>query len=393
MRALLLALVSVLLAAPTCAQLVNDNVVTPRELGHCSGDTNDKGVFDPSAAYDPITGKLWATMTSAEETTGLDATAAVHNLDTALCYSTDNGQTWTFQGFVFTSAYQAGYGGEDVVWQYEVSSLVRVSSSDWRVYVDRYPTYDDGTGRGVHPPFSIVNRWIQLATASTPEGLVSGPTYSKPLAGQGYDPTYADAILGAPTQTIDVVHASLDDCGVLTEPGATMEGSDLYLALPCPTGLDTTYRTFLLKQTGATGTFSLVGTLLNYTDALQITGGVYARIGAPDLFHIGSQGYMLGTPVRSQPSTEYRGQVAIPLTITTATVQRCSGNVLVVGKTPTRIPKPAVGLSQGHSGAGTFDVGCFGCGIWYFDRMSGSEYPPNARTYFSGNLVGPAVCP
>jgi hypothetical protein len=297
--------------------LVSCAFVATLFLGACSGGSpispgtqitfpNDgaHGIFDPSIARDPATGKLWMSYSSVDPSATWPANVNV--VATHLAYSDDNGNTWTVSssGAIinnYADVTLPSVSPNDGTWVNEVSQLIydpnAVPGEEWKILWHHY--------LNIHNVRHFEHGWIAMKAASTPEGLAAA-TEIKLFGGYLYDSandtaggTTKSPVGGAPQIQLDTVNSALDTC-VFSEPGMYSSGSALYMSLLCVKIPGPEHLIALFKCTGSCttgGGWSYLGTALNNADAASF--GYDTGFSASGIFASGGNVYLVATPVQT----------------------------------------------------------------------------------------------
>ena len=269
------------------------------------------GIFDPSLARDPASGRIWMSY-SAVDPSVLWPTQNVTAVSTRLAYSDNNGKTWTDSGAVinnFSDVTLSLTGLSNAgTWINEVSQLVydpgATAAERWKILWHHYLMINNVQ--------HFEHGWLGMKSASTPEGLVTA-TEVKLFAGYLYDTGNNTAgggsqspVPGAPQIQLDTaLNPALNNC-VFSEPGMYASGSALYVSLLCVkiTGLSpltiSDHPIVLLKCSGycTTGSnWSYAGTVLNDSNAAAI--GFDTGFSASGLFESAGRIYLVATPVQT----------------------------------------------------------------------------------------------
>jgi len=232
------------LTSPGCTQIniANDPTSTTGAFG---------GYADASIRQDPLTGTLWMAYswphTIASNTPGMAGTQV---LDTHLAYSRDGGQSWTYQGALYTSqpvvnpvTGKTDYTAHDVVnllpqvvngvtWWYGIHAVYDVPQSS-------------GGGSSLEP---YTKRW---EIAMTPGGALTGP-----MGLSSASPQYLGQIINKYPQfwpvatNLSSLDAEVSNCAGFFEPALTLSNNSLYLFLDCtPAGSDPSNRFYAVFKT------------------------------------------------------------------------------------------------------------------------------------------------
>jgi hypothetical protein len=209
------------------------------------------GYADASIRQDPLTGTLWMAYswphTIASSTPGAAGTQV---LDTHLAYSTDGGQSWTYQGALYTSQLVVNpVTGKTDYTAHEVMNLLPqvVNGVTW--WYGIHATYNvpqsSGGGSGLQP---YTKRW-QIAV--TPGSATTGP-----MGLASASPQYLGQNINTFPQFWPVATnlSSLDpqvsNCSEFYEPALILSNGNLYLFLACtPAGSDPSNRFYAVFKT------------------------------------------------------------------------------------------------------------------------------------------------
>jgi hypothetical protein len=183
----------------------------------------------------------------------------------------------------------------------EVSSIVEdpddpAPARRWKLFAHRYLV---GPGVALHYRIGT----ISLQTAPAPGGPWSAP--AKLIGWPSPSPYSSEGVL------LDVSDLpGLDDCLVLTEPGALWHDGALHLAVGCVhlDGAEPRIRIELLRSEDHAASWSAAGTLLRPEDATCLSPG--ASINAGELFADGDSVHVAATP---SDATGYHGCLVAPI--------------------------------------------------------------------------------
>ena len=269
------------------------------------------GIFDPSVARDPASGRIWMSYSAVDPSATWSQNVNV--VSTRLAYSDDNGKTWTgSSGGAIINNYSdvtLSLAGQSTAgtWVNEVSQLVydpnAIAGERWKILWHHYLTISNIR--------HFEHGWLGMKSASTPEGLAAAPEV-KLFAGYLYDSVNNTAagnsgspVGGAPQLQLDTAFPALSNCA-FSEPGMYASGSAVYLSLLCvkisslsPVTISD-HPIVLLKCSGscATGSnWSYVGTVLQDSNAAAI--GYDTGFSASGLFESGGSIYLVATPVKT----------------------------------------------------------------------------------------------
>ncbi len=292
-------------------------------------DVSRGGVFDPSVADDKPGARAWMSYTAVDPSVRWPA-QNTRTETTRLAYSDNGGISWTDFGSRINDIKDVEVGSKKGTWVNEVSSLVYSPSASpaerWQLYWHHYLSFDD---KG-----EFTNGWIGYKSAESPQGLAKAKEV-KLFAGRIYKQVNDDPngetqspAGGAPVIRLDKLHKDLDYCLVLTEPGAMVAPSGIYLALTCVEprnrsvlGMLATMvvrprmRVILLKcdapcHPASPNAWRYAGTLLTEEDAEKFGAKGFT---APDLFSEAGQTYLLISPFSDDPvDNAYNGCLSVP---------------------------------------------------------------------------------
>ena len=273
-----------------------------------------RGIFDPSIALDPGSGRLWMSYSAVDPSAMWPANVNV--VATRLAYSDDNGQTWTgsnsgalindFSDVTLPSTPPDNAG----TWVNEVSQLIydpaAIAAEKWKILWHHYLLINNVR--------HFEHGWIAMKTAGTPEGLAAA-TEIKLFGGYLYDSandtpapsgTTLSPVGGAPLIQLDTaLNSALNTC-VFSEPGMYATNSALYLSLLCVhlgninTTTDDNHLIALFKCTSACNTgsaWSYLGTALQNSDAAAL--GYDTGFSASGMFETVGSVYLVATPVQT----------------------------------------------------------------------------------------------
>ncbi|HHJ17284.1 MAG TPA: exo-alpha-sialidase [Gammaproteobacteria bacterium] len=299
----------------------------------------DLGIFDPSLARDPGTGRLWMSYSSVE-TSIYYASSLYWAVSIRLAFSDDNGVNWQDAGVVVAPRTELLVGpmteahptadipaGSQGIWQSETSSLVYDPSAPvaerwkliWHQYINANLT-----------SFFADYGWIAMKMAATPAGLAAA-TPVKLFGGAGLQPDNVitgspvfSPIGGAPaiqlntdlTQSLGGANLSDLDWCIFAEPGLHATSSAVYMAIYCAdastvpaTGAVTEYVVHFrcgspCNMTSA-ASWEYLGRLLTPADAQAATGDHHFQ--APALVEKNGKTYLAVTPVNTTSGERYDG--------------------------------------------------------------------------------------
>lgn len=329
----------------------------PRDLQTGIGNHGSLGVFDPSLAKDPHTGKLWMSFSGVAPSGNMpmEYIVSLH-----LAYSTDNGFTWAYHGQVVpaveittglidnlagsTPNVAAGTGG---AWLNETSSLVYdpygKAGEEWKLVWHNYLRVDDNPAtqestRNFHIDFAS----IHLKVAASPEDLASATTHrfingilfhgDNFTPGSPAYPQITSASLFVPPT--DIGGSDLDLC-LVAEPDLHVDSTGLYFAFSCPylSSSNPLQHAALFKCdhpcdiTNASNTWNYLGKFGLAAEALPF-GSNFVGFSAVDLFSKGSETFVVMTP----RTTMYSGCVLFRFSdLQTATLETEGGQLKSYG--------------------------------------------------------------
>ena len=236
-----------------------------------TGETVDKGIYDPTLAYTPDGRIGWLAYSSVKGDGNLvqGKVSLGEYVSTHLARTTDGGGTWTYAKALNVSADGTLVmpDGKKLqgVWRFEVPSLVYDGSDPdahrrWKLFAHRYFWERD---RGSRQAYA----WIVLRTAADPAGQWSEEI---PLLGAGENPPAPYHLAKVDVNALD---RSLKNTVVYTEPGALAHEGRLYLSLTAlrpqvgSGGIGVGYSIILLASDDHGRSWSFMGTLLTAKDA------------------------------------------------------------------------------------------------------------------------------
>ncbi len=307
-------------AAGTLADAV-PNPASPVQLAFAGvgGGGGDHGIFDPSLALDPVSGRIW--MAYSEVIDSPLWPGQNRFISTRIGWSDDQGANWADQGVINPAqdvTIPLAPPNNAGTWVNETPSLVydaaAPASERWKLMWMRYLLVN-----GVR---HFEHGWMALKTAPDPAGTWSAER--KLFVGSLYD-TSNNAIIGPPEVQLDQLHPDLNAMLVAAEPGLLADASGLYVALYAAEGLSTNGRLALLRLPVGQTTWQYRGSLLvNATDGPLLGFDGYS---APSLFEKAGQRFLVATP---ENGDYYLGaQVFAVSNLSNATLQRASGTPVV----------------------------------------------------------------
>ncbi len=268
------------------------------------------GIFDPSIARDPVSGRLWMSYSAVDPSPMWSAQIAdTDAIANRLAYSDDNGKTWTDSGVIvnnyldvtipLASPYDAG------TWVNEVSQLIydpdAIDAEKWKILWHHYLVLNR---LPVDDRRLFEHGWIAMKMAATPAGLAAAPEV-KLFAGTIYNTD--NNVTGTPLLQLDTLNPALNNCAVFTGPGILASTGALYVSLQCEV-LDLTVAPpvhlnrliVLLKcaggSCGSAMSWSYRGTVLQKTDATAF--GFDDGFGDSSLFAAAGSVYLVVTPIQ-----------------------------------------------------------------------------------------------
>ena len=280
------------------------------------------GIYDPSVALDPGSGRLWMSYSAVEPSVSWPA----QNIDvvaTRLAYSDNDGGTWTDSGTIVSNFLDVNLPltppNDAGTWVNEVSQLIydpgASANQRWKILWHRYLLIN-----GVVPDIArrFEHGWIAMKMAATPEGLAAAPEI-KLFAGNLYDSGNDTAngfskspLGGAPLLQLDTLDPALNGCVVFTEPGMYASNGALYVSLQCEhfVGSNRDRLIVLLKcaspcNTASAASWSYLGTVLRKSDATAF--GFDSGFAASGMFASAGSVYLVVTPAQTSgaPWSDY----------------------------------------------------------------------------------------
>jgi hypothetical protein len=295
-------------------------------MRHCSGaagpfprnidffEAGDDGVFDPSLATDPATGRIWMSFSGTHVANGEVL------VSTYLGYSDDHGASFCDTGIPINFAIAEPHPPAGITaaasWNHEVSRLFHdPADGKWKIVWHRYLLANTGTGEDRQFQYG----WIGLKVADSPEQLVNaaeqklfaGKLYAADTATQAYN----DAILGPPQVRVDALSPATANCLVISEPGVLATASGTYVSLLCGDGNVADNRIIILGERG--GTWGYNGAVLTHADAQALTPNFDGFSGS-DLFTASGTSHILASPTAQN---SYFGCIGYKIDLDTATIQ------------------------------------------------------------------------
>ena len=275
-------------ASPTPVPIPTADLLTPSAGNRflVIGDPGSaKGIFDASFAV-PAPGTL-GVMTYSSVT-------AIQEVFTRVGVTTNGGMSWHYlrdvNGIEPTTISDAGLtvcGAAmcDGNILHETSSLVLDSTDpdpdrEFKVFLHTY--FFDGDIHYAHG-------WMSMYTADEPH---LAWTETKIFGWDAAPPTSTTGV----NQNINDI-PGLEDCILLSEPGAAVFDGDLYMSTGCVQS-DAAIRIELLRSTDHGDTWTRAGTLIDDVDAAAL-GALNSRVNASSLFNDGSTLWLSVTPTSS----------------------------------------------------------------------------------------------
>ncbi len=280
------------------------------------GGGGSHGIFDPSLATDPLSGRIWMSYSEVLDS----AMWPGQNIwiQTRLAYSDDAGLTWTDSGNVINAAQDVTLPlappNNAGTWVHEVSTLVRdpyaPASERWKLMWHRYLLVN-----GVR---AFDHGWIALRSAPDPSGTWSAER--KLFVGSIYD-TADNVIIGPPEVQLDQLHADLNSAVVFSEPGLLVNSSGLYVSILAADGTVAAGRVILVRLPTGGSTWEYRGSfLVSSTDGPALG---YDGLSAPALYQQDGGYNLIVTP---QTASFYEGTLLFRITdLDAATIERSGG--------------------------------------------------------------------
>ncbi len=323
------------------------------------------GIFDPSLAHDPATGKLWMSYSEVDDSEMWPTQNTA--VQTRLATSLDAGETWQDTGTVLNPALDLVLPLDPPnnagTWQQEVPALVldpgAPAAERWKLIWMRYLQIN-------HSP-AYMHGWLALKTAPSPEGPWSPER--KLFVGAGYDPIN-DGTIGTPEVFVNMLDPELSGVAIVAEPGLLATDEALYATMLAAETGSQDGKIILLKWPHPAGPWQYLGSFLNNTT----DGPRFAVDGfsAPELFVQGDTTYLIVTP---QSNDRYDGTMVFEVTnLETAAIQR-------VDSVPT-ITLEFYGTEGTHNGAAGFHEAATGSGLIY-SEVDTSVLPLHFRIFKS----------
>jgi hypothetical protein len=317
-----------------------------------------QGIFDPSVAEDPATGRLWMSYSEV----GISANSS-WGVGLRLAYS-DDGSTWQDAGSLqqFTDvmvgpltvtspgepAIPAGSPG---TWQNETSTLFydanAAPAERWKLLWHQVLWANNSI-------YFASYSWIAMKAAAAPQDLavatpvkLFGGFLLKTDGETATAPAFAP-IAGPPQIALNTLHADLSTC-VFGEPGALVTGAGIYLSLDCQLLGPTVqpYATlFRCAQPGCAITsapsWSYINRMLTPADA-QTIDPKYKGLSATAFTEKAGSHYLIATPVDATGDRYDGCRVYRFADLASGTLERSVGTLVTVAQ--------VTGLADTHHGA------------------------------------------
>jgi hypothetical protein len=314
------------------------------------GSAGSLGIFDPSLARDPATGRLWMSYSAVEPVSG-DPPGSPWGVGLRLAWSDDRGTSWHDAGVWLsrfeeplvavdlptTSPEPAIPAGSAATRQSETSTLVYDAAdagTPWKLLWHQV-LWANGA------PYFVSHGWIAMKVAATPTGLADAPPVAL-FGGYGLQPA-----LDTPAIALDALAPELATC-VFGEPGLLATPGALHLTLDCHAlGPAVTSYVVLLECASPcamadAGSWRYVGRILGPADA-QAIDLRYDGLSGTALVEQGGDVYLLATPV-DRNGDRYDGcRVHRFADLSSGALERSSGRLVTVQRVS--------GLPGTHHGA------------------------------------------
>ena len=234
-----------------------------RELS-VKGSAPVHGIFDFGPERDDA-GTVWFSYSAVDDSKW----PGVMRVSTHLARSDDNGLTLVERVVLNENTYLSlegqGLPVDGGLWQHEVSRLRHdpwaPEAERWVLVWHRYLALPAPVPANEQRRFE--HGWISLKTAASPEGPWSAER--KLITAEGYR-SADDAIIGPPEVRLATISSGLTDCPVATEPGLLTRPTEWLMTLQCA---GTASRIIVLRKDRASGTWSLLGSVLTRATAAQ----------------------------------------------------------------------------------------------------------------------------
>ena len=351
-----------------------------------AGDPVDKGIYDPSIAFEPDGSAGWLAYSSVSGNGNLvgGKLALGEYISTHIARTTDSGKTWTFVKAVNIAADGKCTmpDAKEVagVWRYEVPSLVCDAADPnpgrrWKLFSHCYFWDRNGKSRQEYA-------WIALRTAPSPAGPWSAET---PLLGAGKNPPAPYHNCRVDVNDLD---KSLKSVVVYTEPGALAHGGKLYLSLTALQpqlglgGISINYTVILLASEDHGDSWKYAGPLLTANDAHDFGHDYFD---GTDLAEDGGRIFLLAVP-GSQGKLMHDGCVEFEFeSLEHARLRRDAAGRPVMIKY--FAPQPSI-LSGPGAGQSTYDAANVNGGL-HFNQFNLHAYPEVFQIYQTGQRLLP----
>ncbi|MFC1747627.1 sialidase family protein [Pseudomonadota bacterium] len=299
------------------------------------GGAGNMGIFDPSVARDPASGRLWMSYSSVNSSS-FYASNVFWLVSIRLAYSDDNGVSWTDADVVAAPHVEAVVGpmteshptGEILVnsagiWQSETSSLIYDPGAPvaerWKLLIYQYLNANLISYFADHG-------WMTIKMAATPLELADA-TSVKLFGGIGLktDGSNTGSPVFSPTGGMPAIQLNTDlsqsvggntltdlDLCAFAEPGLHATDSAMYMAIFCadistnPLSEHIEYfRCDSPCDVALASSWEYLGRLLTIADAQTATGDHHYQ--APDFVEKDGKTYLLVTPVNNTVGNLYNG--------------------------------------------------------------------------------------
>ncbi|MDH3310574.1 MAG: glycoside hydrolase [Gammaproteobacteria bacterium] len=332
----------------------------------------DLGIFDPSLARDPGTGRLWMSYSSVD-TSIYYLPSLYWAVSVRLAYSDDNGVSWQDAGVLVAPKVETLLGpmaenhptgsipaNSQGIWQSETSSLIYDPSAPlaerwkfiWFQYLNANLT-----------SFFADHSWIAMKMASTPQGLAAA-TPVKLFGGAGLqaDGSNTGSPVFSPTGGTPAIQLNTDltrtlgganlvdlNLCVFAEPGLHASNGAVYMAIYCADASTVPVTEYLVyfrcsspcNMTSA-ASWEYLGRLLTPADAQAATGNDHYQ--APALVENNGKTYLIVTPVDTTSGNRYNGCRVYEFTdVNSNQLRRSNGQLIEVARID--------GASGTHNGA------------------------------------------
>ena len=308
------------------------NNLQPERITIAGG--GELGIFDPSIARDPGTGRLWMSYSAVDESQFYDP-SIYWGVSIRLAYSDDNGSTWQDAAAAVSTFSEHTVGpltvtnpappidaGSNGIWQSETSTLIydpaAAEAERWKLLWFQY-LHADGTS------YFLDYSWLAMKAAATPPELATA-TAVKLFAGFGLqtdgentgDPAFSP-IGGPPAIRLNedltqapagVDLADLQTC-VFAEPGLHATSSAVYLSVFCAEVGPTTphyiehFRCPTPCDMDNADSWVYLGRVLSPADAAAAAGSDHFQ--APAIVEQNNRTYLIVTPVDVTVGNRYDG--------------------------------------------------------------------------------------